>query len=68
MTQEFQKAIELNNMVTEKLRSVGCIIGKKLVKPITDLPNSEFKSWLIEIIVLRDQAYKAAGIQTKPIK
>lgn len=47
---------KLNSQINQQLKSAGVLNsqGTKIIKPLNLLPQSEWKSWIIELIKYRD--------------
>jgi|JI8StandDraft_1071087.scaffolds.fasta_scaffold386950_2 hypothetical protein len=57
--QEYKKRenwIKINIQINSALRSMGVTNYKgKIVSPLSNQPESEFKAWVLELMKLRDQ-------------
>ncbi len=52
-----QKAIELNNRINSTLHTHGVTRNGKIIKPLSDFPETEWKIWVTELIESNKKAW-----------
>lgn len=54
MTQR-EKILKLNLQINQQLKRAGCLNGKgKIVNPLSNFPDTEWKIWITELIEIRN--------------